>query len=108
MEVSLANAITTATSGPNVGIQPYGKTDPVIVEVAGSATGTSGAINIIFDIEESVDGTTYTAASSLTLAGTFTSKPFAVQTKIRKPYARITVTTITGTGASLSANLTVA
>ena len=108
MEVSLANAITTATNGPTVGIQPFGKTDPIIVEVVGAATGTAGAINIVFDVEESVDGTTFTTASTLTLAGTFTSKPFAIQTKIRKAYARINVTTITGTGASLSANLLVA
>ena len=103
LEVSVANAITTATNGPNVGVQPYGKTDPVVVTVAGAASGTSGAINIVFVVQESVDGTTYTTASTTTLAGTFTSKPFSIQTKIRKPYARINVTTITGTGASLSA-----
>jgi len=105
MEVSIANAITTATNGPTVGVQPFGKTDPVIVSIVGAATGTSGAQNIIVDFEESVDGTTWTTASTLTLAGTFTSKPFAIQTKVRKPYVRANVTTITGTGASLSANL---
>lgn len=102
-EVSLANGITTTTTGPNIGVQPFGMTKPIIVDVYGQAVGTSGAINIIFDVQESVDGSSYTTASSLTLAGTFTSKPFAIQVKIRKPYMRINVTTITGTGAALYA-----
>ena len=105
MEVSLANGITTATTGPNVGIQPYGGTEPIIVDVFGKAVGTSGAINIVFLVQESVDGTTYTTASTTTLAGTYTSKPFSMQVKIRKPYARVSVTTITGTGAALYAGL---
>lgn len=102
-EVTLASNITTATSGPTAGVQPYGSTQPIIIDIFGKAIGTSGAQNIIFTVQESVDNSTWTTAATMTLAGTFTSKPFAVQVKISKALVRVTVGTITGTGAALYA-----
>jgi hypothetical protein len=108
MEVTLAYNITTATNGPSVGVQPYGGTEPIVVDVYGQGVGTSGAQNIVFDVEHSVDGTTWTTAATITVAGTHTSKPFTYQVKVAKPYVRANVTTITGTGAALYANMRVA
>ena len=108
MEVTLAYNITTATNGPSVGVQPYGGTEPIVVDVYGQGVGTSGAQNIVFDVEHSVDGTTWTTAATITVAGTHTSKPFTYQVKVAKPYVRANVTTITGTGAALYADMRVA
>jgi hypothetical protein len=108
MEVTLANNITTATNGPTVGIQPYGSGQPVVVDVFGYGAGTSGSQNIVFDVEHSVDGSTWATAATITVAGTHTSKPFTYQVKVSRAYARVNVTTITGTGAALYANLRMA
>ena len=115
MQVSLANGITTATPtyGPSVGVQVFGSTEPIVVDVFGKLTGTSGATSATLIVQESVDGTTYTTAATIALSSTSTaavpsSKPFAVQVKVRKPYVRAGVTAISGTTATVYANLRMA
>lgn len=115
MQVSLANAITTTTNGPTVAVQPkngaissVGKHNPVILRLDIAATGTSGAQSIIFDIEGSLTGLgSWTAIKTYTLDGTYTKKSQTFEQKVRDPYIRVNVTTISGTGASLSANASI-
>jgi hypothetical protein len=102
MEATLANAITSTTTGPYVAVQPIGGTDPVIVEVYGKSLGTSGAYSITVELQGSEDASTFTAISTHVLTGTAQSKPFAVQVKVPVPFLRAEVTAISGTGASLS------
>lgn len=104
MEVTLASNITTATTGPTIGVQPVGSFQPLVLDIYGQGVGTSGAQNIVFDVQHSVDGTTWATAATITVAGTYTSKPFAYQVKVERAYARVNVTTITGTGAALFCN----
>ena len=105
MECTLANAISTTTNGPTAGIQLYGATDPMVVEVYGIGVGTSGAIAITLQIQESADASSWTTVGTVALDGTFTSKPFAVQQLIRKPYVRVNVSAISGTGAAITAHM---
>ena len=102
MEATLANAITTTTTGPYVAIQPIGATEPLVVEVFGKYLGTSGAFSITVELQGSADASSFTAISTHVLTGTAESKPFAVQIKVPKPYLCAEVTAISGTGASFS------
>lgn len=105
MECTLANAITTVTNGPTAGLQLFGATDPIVVEVYGIGVGTSGSISITLQIQESADASSWTTVGTVSLSGTFTSKPFDVQQVIRKAYVRANVSAISGTGAAVTAHM---
>ena len=107
MDATLADAITTTTNGPYAAVQIKGATEPVSVEIVGKALGTSGAFSVTFDIEESADASSFSAVKTVTVAGTAETKPIALQHVARKPWVRLNVTAISGTGASLSAALRV-
>lgn len=100
---TLANAITTTTNGTYAAIQPVGATDPIVVDIVGKASGTSGAFSATIQIQTSPDASSWTTQSTLVVAGTAESKPFAVQQVVRTPFVRINVSAISGTGASVSA-----
>jgi hypothetical protein len=108
MDVSLANNITSVTNGPTIAIQPFGKADPLTIQLEVAAAGTSGAQSISFNIEGSATGLgSWTNIQTYTVDGTYTSKGQYFNQVVRYPYLRCNVTAVSGTGASLSVNATV-
>jgi len=106
MEVSLANAITTTTNGPTVAVQMPTASEPITFDIQIDARGTSGAQSIIFDLEGSATGLgSWTTIKNYVVDGTYTQKVQSFQQVISKPYTRVNVTTISGTGASLSVRM---
>jgi hypothetical protein len=102
---TLADGITTTTNGTYAAVQKIGSTDPVIVEVYGKALGTSGAFSATIQIQTSPDASSWTTQSTLVIGGTAESKPFDVQQKVAVPFVRVNVSAISGTGASVSAEV---
>lgn len=104
----LANAITTATTGPTIALQmpsAISMVEPWIAEVRFVLDGTSGAISVTFTIEKSDSGTgTWTTAmAAVTMTTTGPTKGiFLGQQKFEGSYFRVNISAISGTGAALT------
>jgi hypothetical protein len=109
LDISMANAITTVTTGPTVALQlPAAQAPvlPLVCDCVAVLTGTSGALSVTYSIEKSDTGlgswTTAVAANTISAVSGVTTVTMPMQCKFEGSYFRVNVSAISGTGAAFT------